>query len=147
MRSLALHKMRSDYGVGVSPQRRNLDTILFPESVGVKENRQILLCKRSGGNPEIREIKKSRRGGSRYEKTLAEPQCRGPSGRPQELFTRRVGLLGRSWLETSRHCKRTVQFFVACLRTSYPRASGHLPRTEPGSEGTIWQCADSIWLE
>jgi hypothetical protein len=27
------------------------------------------------------------------------------------------------------------------------RASGHLPRTEPGSEGTIWQCVDSIWLE
>jgi|HubBroStandDraft_1064217.scaffolds.fasta_scaffold353087_2 hypothetical protein len=59
MRSLALKKLRSDYGVGVSPQRRNLDAILFPESVSVKENRQILLCKRSGGNPEIREIKKT----------------------------------------------------------------------------------------
>ena len=30
---------------------------LFPESACVKENRKILLCKRSGGDSEIPEIK------------------------------------------------------------------------------------------
>jgi len=35
----------------------NLGTILFPENVGVKENRKTLLCKRSGGDSKIREIK------------------------------------------------------------------------------------------
>jgi hypothetical protein len=31
--------------------------ILFPESARVKENRKILLCKRSGGDSEISEIR------------------------------------------------------------------------------------------
>jgi hypothetical protein len=38
-------------------KRRNLDLSLFPENVGVKENRKILLCKKSGDDSEICEIK------------------------------------------------------------------------------------------
>ena len=38
-------------------KRRNLGMSLFPENVGVKENRKILLCKTSGGSTEICEIK------------------------------------------------------------------------------------------
>jgi len=37
-------------------KRRNLGTSLFPENVGVKENRNILLCKRTSGDSEICEI-------------------------------------------------------------------------------------------
>ena len=36
-------------------KRRNLYASVFPENVGVKENRKILLCKTSGGDAEIRE--------------------------------------------------------------------------------------------
>ena len=35
-------------------KRRNLYVRLFPENVGVKENRNILLCKTSGGETDAR---------------------------------------------------------------------------------------------
>jgi hypothetical protein len=35
-------------------KRRNFVLILFPENVGVKENRGILLCKTSGGDTDTR---------------------------------------------------------------------------------------------
>ena len=42
-------KMEQESGL----KRRNLVPSLFPENVGVKENRRIFLCKASGGDTDV----------------------------------------------------------------------------------------------
>src|SRR6266403_3560852 len=62
--------------------RRNLGTSLFPEHVGVKENRKMLLCKTSGGGTEICEIKNKNAAGGEDsnfgESGLGSSRQRGP---------------------------------------------------------------------
>jgi len=58
MRSLAFKETALGLRSGsLASNGRNLTASLFPEHVGVKENRKILLCKTSGGGMEICEIK------------------------------------------------------------------------------------------
>ena len=59
---------------------------------------------------------------------------RSPSGEPcSGLERRRRG-----------DCPKLLQWERSLHAAS---KSGHLPRTEPSSVGTIWQCVDTIWLE
>jgi hypothetical protein len=51
MRSLVFEETAFGLPTGVSSQTANLATILFPANARVKENREILLCKTSGGDP------------------------------------------------------------------------------------------------
>ena len=76
MRSLALKKLRLDYEAGISLKRRNLNMSLFLSSGGVKENRKILLCKKSGGNSRIVHSKTKTQGfGTRGIEKIKSTQC------------------------------------------------------------------------